>query len=144
MNTLENMLTGKGKGPEEKINEACKEINYKNLLVLVAVGDYIINKPRNIKELAKKWGLSFSSIQSAMSRKKKHSVGGRQYAKRKRSDEENEGTPRKNKCLKGKVPSTTVMAPEDKRKSTQEVDPDKELVEMSSGEELPDVPWTKT
>ena len=29
------ILTGKGKGPEEKINEACKEINYKNLLVLV-------------------------------------------------------------------------------------------------------------
>ena len=39
------MLTGKGKWPEEKINEACKEINYKNLLVLVAVADYIINKP---------------------------------------------------------------------------------------------------
>ena len=39
------MLTGKRKGPEEKINEACKEINYKNLLVLVAMGDYIINKP---------------------------------------------------------------------------------------------------
>ena len=39
------MLTGKEKGPEEKINEACKEINYKNLLVLVVVGDYIINKP---------------------------------------------------------------------------------------------------
>ena len=34
------ILTGKGKGPEEKINKACKEINYKNLLVLVAVGDY--------------------------------------------------------------------------------------------------------
>ena len=39
------ILTGKGKGPKEKINEACKEINYKNLLVLVAMGDYIINKP---------------------------------------------------------------------------------------------------
>ena len=79
-----------------------------------------------------------------MSGKKKHSVWGRQYAKRKRLDEEKEGTPRKSKCLKGKVPSTTATAPEDKRKSTQEVDPDKELVETSSGEELPDVPWTKT
>ena len=94
--------------------------------------------------MAKKWGLSFSSIQRAMSGKKKHSVGGRQYAKRKRSDEEKEGTPRKSKHLKGKVPSTTAMAPKDKRKSTQEVDPDKELVEMSSGGELPDIPWTKT
>ena len=50
------MLTGKGKGPKEKINVTCKEINYKNLLVLVAVGDYIVNKPQNIKEVAKKWG----------------------------------------------------------------------------------------
>ena len=135
---------GKGKEPEDKINETCKEIKYKNLLVLVAVGDYIINKPRNIKEVAKKWGLSFSSIQRAMSRKKKHGVGGRQYAKRKRSDEEKEGTPRKSKHLKGKVPSTTVMAPEDKGRSAPEVDPDEEPVETSSGEELPDVPWTKT
>ena len=53
------ILTGKGKGPKEKINEACKEINYKNMLVLVAMGDYIINKPRNIKELAKKVGVIF-------------------------------------------------------------------------------------
>ena len=143
MNTLEN-ITGKGKGPKKKINEACKEINYKNLLVLVAIGDYIINKPQNIKELAKKWGLSFSSIQRAMSGKKKHSIGGRQYTKRKRLDEEKEGAPRKSKHLKGKVPSTTVTAPEDNRKSTQEVDPDKEPVEMSSREELPDIPWTKT
>ena len=75
------MLTGKGKGPKEKNSEACKEINYKNLLVLVAVGDYIVNKPRNIKEVAKKWGLSFCLIQRAMSRKKKHSAGGRQYVK---------------------------------------------------------------
>ena len=133
------MLTGKGKGPKEKINEVCKEINYKNMLVLIAVGDYIINKPGNIKGVAQKWGLSFSSIQRAMFGKKKHSVGGRQYAKRKRSYEEKEGTLRKSKHLKGKVPSTTVMAPKDKR-SAPEVDPDEEPVEMSSGEELPDVP----
>ena len=37
-------LTRKGKGPEEKIQEACKEINYRNLVVLIAVGDYIINQ----------------------------------------------------------------------------------------------------
>ena len=138
------MLTGKGKGPEEKINEACKEINYKNLLVLVAMGDYVINKPQNIKEVAKKWGLSFSSIQWAMSGENKHSVGGRQYTKRKGSDEQKEGTPRKSKHLKGKVPPTTEMAPEDKRKSVPEVNPDEEPMEMISGKELPDVPWTKT
>ena len=42
------VLTGKGKGPEEKIQEACKEINYQNLVILIAVGDYIVNKAKNI------------------------------------------------------------------------------------------------
>ena len=63
------MLSGKGKNPKEKIQEACKEINYRNLVVLIAVGDYIVNQARNIKEVAKKWGLLFSAIQRAMSRK---------------------------------------------------------------------------
>ena len=61
------MLTGKGKNPEEKVQQACKEINFRNLIVLIAVGDYIVNQARNSKEAAKKWGLSFSSIQRAMS-----------------------------------------------------------------------------
>ena len=63
------MLSGKGKNPKEKIQEACKEINYRNLVVLIAVGDYVVNQARNITEVAKKWGLSFSTIQRAMSRK---------------------------------------------------------------------------
>ena len=62
-------LSGKGKDPKEKIQEACKEINYRNLVVLIAVGDYVVNQARNIKEVTKKWGLSFSAIQRAMSRK---------------------------------------------------------------------------
>ena len=63
------MLSGKGKNPKEKIQEACKEINYRNLVVLIAVGNYVVNQARNIKEVTKKWGLSFSTIQRAMSRK---------------------------------------------------------------------------
>ena len=63
------MLSGKGKNPKEKIQEACKEINYRDLVVLIAVSDYLVNQARNIKEVAKKWGLSFSTIQRAMSRK---------------------------------------------------------------------------
>ena len=62
-----HMLMGKGKSPEEKVQQACKEINYWNLIVLIAVGDYVVNQARNIKEAAKKWGLSFSSIQRVMS-----------------------------------------------------------------------------
>ena len=63
------VLIGKGKSPEDKIQEACKEINYRNLIILIAVGDYIVNQAKNIKEVAKKWGLSFSAVQRAMSRK---------------------------------------------------------------------------
>ena len=63
------MLSGRGKNPGEKIQEACKEINYRNLVVLIAVGDYVVNQAKNIKEVTKKWGLSFSTIQRAMSRK---------------------------------------------------------------------------
>ena len=63
------VLTGKGKSPEDKIQEACKETNYRNLIILIAVGDYIVNQAKNIKEVAKKWGLSFSTVQRAMSRK---------------------------------------------------------------------------
>ena len=81
------MLSGKGKNPKEKIHEACKEINYRNLVVLIAVGDYVVNQARNIKEVTKKWGLSFSAIQRAMSRKREHSVGGRQYTKKKKAIE---------------------------------------------------------
>ena len=56
------MLSGKGKNPKEKIHKACKEINYRNLVVLITVGDYVVNQARNIKEVAKKWGLLFSTI----------------------------------------------------------------------------------
>ena len=45
------VLTGKGKNPEDKIQEACKEINYRNLIVLIAVRDYIVNQAKNIRKL---------------------------------------------------------------------------------------------
>ena len=96
------ILTGKGKGPEEKIQEACKEINYQNLVILSTVGDYVVNKAKNIKEVAKKWDLSFSAVKRAMSHKREHSVGGRQYAKRKRAAEKQEGSAKKSQQLEEK------------------------------------------
>ena len=38
------MITGKGKNPEEKIQEACKEINYQNLIILIALGEHQGNR----------------------------------------------------------------------------------------------------
>ena len=46
------ILSCKGKDVEERINEACKEVNYCNLLVLIAVGEYIVNKAKNIQTVA--------------------------------------------------------------------------------------------
>ena len=40
------MLSGKGKDLEEKIQEVCKEINYWNLIILIAVWDYVVNKAK--------------------------------------------------------------------------------------------------
>ena len=129
-------LTGKGKDPEEKIQEACKEINYRNLIVLIAVGDYIINQAKNIKEVAKKWGLSFSAIQQAMSRKREHSVGGRQYAKRKKAAERQQGPAKKSKRMEEKRTTESAEA-----RSPQSAEPNQD---SSYSTELPDVPWVHT
>ena len=127
------ILTGKGKGPEEKIQEACKEINYRNLVILIAVGDYIVNKAKNIKEVAKKWGLSFSAVQPAMSRKREHSVGSRQYAKGKRAAEKQEGPAKKSQWIEEKHTTEPVGV-----RSLQLVEPSQD---SSDSTELPDVPW---
>ena len=37
------VMTGKGDTPEQKVNEAVKELNYHNMLVVIAVGDKTIN-----------------------------------------------------------------------------------------------------
>ena len=124
------MLMGKGKNPEKKVQEACKEINYRNLIVLIAVGDYVVNQARNIKEVAKKWRLSFSSIQRAMSRKREHSVGGRQYAKRKRVEEKPKGPAKKSKRMEMKR-TTEMVEAENSQDSSDDT-------------ELPDIPWTHT
>ena len=130
------VLTGKSKGPEEKIQEACKEINYQNLVILIAVGDYIVNKAKNIKEVAMKWGLSFSAVQFAMSRKREHSIGGRQYAKRKRAAEKQEGPAKKSQWIEEKC----TTEPSEVR-SPQPVQPS---LDSSDSTELPDVPWART
>ena len=130
------VLTGKGKSSEDKIQEACKEINYQNLIVLIAVGDYIINQAKNIKEVAKKWGSLFSAVQRAMSRKQEHSVGGRQHAKRKKAAEKQEGPAKKSKRIK----ENSMTKPAEDT-SPQPAEPSQD---SSDSTELPDVPWVHT
>ena len=74
-----NIMSGKGDTPEQKVNEVVKELNYHNMLVVIAVGDQAINNIRSIRMVAEKWGLSYSIIQRAISGIKEHCQGERQY-----------------------------------------------------------------
>ena len=104
--------------------------------MLIAVGDYVINQAQNIKEVAKKWGLSFTTVQRVMSRKREHSIGGRQYAKRKKAAEKQEGPAKKSRQTEEK--HTTEPA-EVRSPQPAELNQD-----SSDSTELPDVPWVHT
>ena len=95
-----------------------------------------MNQARNIKEVAKKWGLSFSAIQRAMSRKREHSVGRRQYAKKKKVKEKQRDSVKRSK-MTGK--KSTAKTPE--ARSTSPVEPNQD---SSNSMELLDVPWACT
>ena len=75
------VMTGKGDTLEQKVTEAMKELNYHNMLAVIAVGDKTINNIGSIHAVAEKWGLSYSIVQRAISGVKKHRQGGRQYNK---------------------------------------------------------------
>ena len=66
------IMTGKGDTPEQKVNEAVTDLNYHNILVVIAVGDKTINNIGSIRAVAEKWGLSYSIVQRAISGIKKH------------------------------------------------------------------------
>ena len=79
-----------------------------------------------------------------MSRKKEHSTGGRRYAKRKKSGDKKEQPVQKSRRLKEKGATASTKATEAEKEPKEETEPDRELAEISSGDELPDVPWTKS
>ena len=61
------VLSGKGDMPEQKVNEAVKDLNYHNILVMIVVRDKTINNVGSIHTVAEKWGLSYSIVQRAIS-----------------------------------------------------------------------------
>ena len=71
------VMTGKGDTPEQKVNEAVKELNYHNMLVVIVVRDKIINNIGSIHTVAEKWGLLYSSVRRAILGMKEHRQGGR-------------------------------------------------------------------
>ena len=142
------VMSGKGDTPEQKVNKAVKELNYHNMLLVIAVGDKTINNIGSIRMVAEKWGLSYSIIQRAISGIKEHHQGGRQYDKitrhlqrrsRCKQDEpqaqdelDQEAQPiKKSKTDKGKSSRKT---------SGKKIQEKKTEKDSSSSDELPDEP----
>ena len=71
-----------------------------------------------------------------MSRKQEHSVGGREYTKRKKAAEKQEGPAKKSKWIEEK--RTTEPA---EVRSPQPAEPSQDSLDST---ELPDMPWVHT
>ena len=79
-----------GENVEKKLQSVINSIGDQSTLFLMAVGDCIVNK-KSQAEVAVKYNISRSRIQRAMSGKKEHRKGGKQYQqekKRKLSEED--------------------------------------------------------
>ena len=68
-----------------------------------------------------------------MSRKKEHSKGGRQYAKRKKSGDDKEEPVKTSRRLTEKGTTASTKATEAEKEPTEETEPDRELTEIRGG-----------
>ena len=79
-----------GESMEKKLQSIINSIGKQSALFLMAVSDCIVNK-KSQAEIARKYGVPRSRVQQAMSGKKEHKKGGKQYrqeTKRKTSEED--------------------------------------------------------
>ena len=143
------VMSGKGDTPEQKVNEAVKELNYHNMLVVIAVGDKTINNIGSICTVAEKWGLLYSIIQRAISGIKEHRQGGRQYDKitehPQRRSRHKQDEPQSQDKLDQEAPpikkSKTGKGKSSKKTSGKKVREKKTEKDSSSSGELPNVPF---
>ena len=85
-----------GESAEKKLQSIINSIGEQSALLLMAVGDCIVNK-KSQAEIAAKYNIPRSRIQWAMSGKKEHKKGGKQYhqeRKRKTSEEDSTRSPK--------------------------------------------------
>ena len=81
-----------GENAKKKLQSIINSIGDQSALFLMAVGDCIVNK-KSQAEIATKYNISRSRIQWAMSGKKEHRKGGKQYQQeRKRKPSEEDST----------------------------------------------------
>ena len=79
-----------GESMERKLQSAINSFGEQSALLLMAVRDCVVNK-KSQAEIARKYGIPRSRVQQAMSGKKEHKKGGKQYwqeRKRKTSEED--------------------------------------------------------
>ena len=79
-----------GESMEKKLQSAINSIGEQSALLLMVVRDCIVNK-KSQAEIARKYGIPRSRVQWAMSGKKEHKKGGKQYwqeRKRRMSEED--------------------------------------------------------
>ena len=67
-----------GESAEKKLQSTINSVGEQSALLLMAVRDCVINK-KSQAEIAKKYGIPRSRVQQAMSGKKEHKKGGKQY-----------------------------------------------------------------
>ena len=67
-----------GESVEKKLQSIINSIGQQSTLLLMAVGDCIVNKKLQA-EIATKYNIPRSRVQQAMSGKKEHKKGGKQY-----------------------------------------------------------------
>ena len=83
-----------GESAEKKLQSAINSVGEQSALLLMAVRDCVINK-KSQAEIAKMYGIPRSRVQWAMSGRKEHKKGGKQYQqerKRKASEEGSVGS----------------------------------------------------
>ena len=92
-----------GENVEKKLQSIINSIGDQSALFLMAVGDCIVNK-KSQAEIAMKYNISRSRIQRAMSGKKEHRKGGKQYQqerKIKTSEEDSTRSPKTRRNERG-------------------------------------------
>ena len=88
-----------GESVEKKLHSIINSIGEQSALLLMAVGDCIVNK-KSQAEIATKYSIPKSRIQQAMSGKKEHKKGGKQYQQERKRKTSEEGLYKKSEVKK--------------------------------------------
>ena len=80
-----------GESAEKKLQSTINSVGEQSALLLMAVRDCVINK-KSQGEITKKYGIPRSRVQWAMSEKKEHKKGGKQYQQERKRKVSEEGS----------------------------------------------------